>query len=981
MMLLASLLTLAGVGAQQPLQLTAIDGPKTSTFPVGDVVTFQDQLYTANQYNLIEEGNRFSLVDTVGGRLEAIASDAEFTQGSVPSRESGAFQVVGDKLFATSFTREDRYEIFRIEGKQATKLTNLPGNPVSDIVAFRGDYYFLVTGAWIGDTEDTFDDHHHLELWKTDGTAEGTVKVEDLPLYGLTTLTYSYTQLIAGEEALLISGHDPEQPNYVSFVLYRPESGLTTVALPATLGGDKAVVYSDYAGRLSVPFFEGAFYLVAWYESESVNKPRVLRIVEEDNTLRSLPDLNKLHSRSVDKASFVATEDKLFLYLTDPYAGYGLYRATAANPSEFSPLIESDESTLEFPAARHGDSVYFAGVHDGQPHLSTVNIADEEIAHLTPLIYTYSRWNLHFGGSVIYGTEGLNNTGVFQFDRTGGEIRYADNLSSLRYGNRNTGVSVIGEDLVYVGRQAPDDNNFSARELFVWRSGASEPVVLGSINKRRPVGVSDLRGKLSDGRLLLEAFGEGALPEHLYNPASGSVDNVRPLTDSDYGSFLFGGYMQGSPLYTKRTVGPDSLTFYTIVDGRMVALRDAATGKILAMQGRFYGTAPGLIILTDDTQAYVSSFFIEGSEATRTDHVIAPGYSLTRYYSGERTAIRFRFEGRDSVVVFTSAGTRLYDFILPEGWSLAGFDDQGYTLHLHSAADSGPRLAYFPAGGGAEVSISLPEGVVPQPRSFSWQLGKRFLFKPYNATVGGEYYVADATTGSTYLLKDIYPGAADGSNGYSAVIDGILYFGGNDGESGTELWRTDGSPEGTYRVADINPGLAFSNPAHFYATPTDVFFSARGTTGREVYRMTRDGQESVSQVADVNPGGESSNPYDFLQVGDSLYFLAQPDVNEGFQLFSVKADATVTSVRKIAFRSKTKLFPNPTSGVFRIVAPADDPLAAVSIYDLQGRRVFAETVSASRFRANVTGLAAGQYVVRLSYASGQWEHRAVAILR
>ena len=196
-----------------------------------------------------------------------------------------------------------------------------------------------------------------------------------------------------------------------------------------------------------------------------------------------------------------------------------------------------------------------------------------------------------------------------------------------------------------------------------------------------------------------------------------------------------------------------------------------------------------------------------------------------------------------------------------------------------------------------------------------------------------------------------------------------------------QLWRTDGTPQGTYRVADINPGGSFSAPDNFYATPTALYFSATGPSGRETYRMSLLGGEQVSQVVDVNPGTEGSNPYDFLEVNDTLYFLAQPEGGEGFQLFAVAADATVTAVGEKAPPSKTRLFPNPTASVLHVIVEEDDPLTAVSIYDYHGRCVSAEAVDLPHHRVSVTGLAAGPYLVRLAYASGRWEYRTVAVLR
>ena len=53
------------------------------------------------------------------------------------------------------------------------------------------------------------------------------------------------------------------------------------------------------------------------------------------------------------------------------------------------------------------------------------------------------------------------------------------------------------------------------------------------------------------------------------------------------------------------------------------------------------------------------------------------------------------------------------------------------------------------------------------------------------------------------MVKDIYPGAADGSPQSLTDLNGILYFNANDNVHGRELWRSDGTESGTYMIKDI----------------------------------------------------------------------------------------------------------------------------------------------------------------------------------
>src|SRR6185436_3274903 len=86
-------------------------------------------------------------------------------------------------------------------------------------------------------------------------------------------------------------------------------------------------------------------------------------------------------------------------------------------------------------------------------------------------------------------------------------------------------------------------------------------------------------------------------------------------------------------------------------------------------------------------------------------------------------------------------------------------------------------------------------------------------------------------------VRDVCPGSCSGDWGYELVeSDGILYFQGNDGIHGTELWRSDGTRAGTKMVADVVPGPDGLPPQFLTPAPGGVYFSAAdGIHGRELW--------------------------------------------------------------------------------------------------------------------------------------------------
>ena len=75
-------------------------------------------------------------------------------------------------------------------------------------------------------------------------------------------------------------------------------------------------------------------------------------------------------------------------------------------------------------------------------------------------------------------------------------------------------------------------------------------------------------------------------------------------------------------------------------------------------------------------------------------------------------------------------------------------------------------------------------------------------------------------------------------------MNGELYFGADDGEHGYEIWKTNGTTSGTSMVTDLNPGLASSTylNGNEFTVHTDVygaeglyFVGDAGSFGSELY--------------------------------------------------------------------------------------------------------------------------------------------------
>jgi len=105
-----------------------------------------------------------------------------------------------------------------------------------------------------------------------------------------------------------------------------------------------------------------------------------------------------------------------------------------------------------------------------------------------------------------------------------------------------------------------------------------------------------------------------------------------------------------------------------------------------------------------------------------------------------------------------------------------------------------------------------------------------------------------------------------------AVNNNVLLFTATDGSTGVELFRTDGSS--TSRIADIWTGASSSSPGGFAKIgPGQVLFAAGdGPTGRELWRT--DGS-TATLVKDINTGAAFSNPSTLTTMDSQVYFFAE----------------------------------------------------------------------------------------------------------
>jgi trimeric autotransporter adhesin len=139
---------------------------------------------------------------------------------------------------------------------------------------------------------------------------------------------------------------------------------------------------------------------------------------------------------------------------------------------------------------------------------------------------------------------------------------------------------------------------------------------------------------------------------------------------------------------------------------------------------------------------------------------------------------------------------------------------------------------------------------------------------------GSELWRSDGTTDGTWLVQDIYPASAS-NPGPFAKVGGVLVFPASD-PRGRHVWRSDGTAAGTALLKEF-----VTSPFSLVSVGGVAFFAAdAGGTGAELWKTA-----GTQIVKDVNPGVASSFPGSFTAALGKLFFQAS-DGPSGNELWS-----------------------------------------------------------------------------------------------
>ena len=292
--------------------------------------------------------------------------------------------------------------------------------------------------------------------------------------------------------------------------------------------------------------------------------------------------------------------------------------------------------------------------------------------------------------------------------------------------------------------------------------------------------------------------------------------------------------------------------------------------------------------------------------------------------------------GTDTLITFSSFGTLKDD----------SYIELNNNLIFVTQNPSSGDLSLWKSGGTSSTT-SLIKTFNNGGNSIHYSTFKKFnnnlYFVANDGIAGQEVWKTDGTTTGTVIVKDINSGSSDGTPWpdppFFNEVNGFLFFQGNDGTTGDELWKTDGTNTGTTLVKDVRAGIGGSGITSPTPVGNKLFFKAfiGGMTSLWISDGTNSGTNKVIDLSlndfmmafdssrlvftqdnttptnygkelwisdgtpagtkilkDINPGNSSGIPTNHFKalVIDSLLFFNATDNINGLELW--KSDGTDT---------------------------------------------------------------------------------------
>ncbi|MCX8037089.1 MAG: Ig-like domain-containing protein [Candidatus Sumerlaeia bacterium] len=761
-------------------------------------------------------------------------------------------------------------------------------------------------------------DLYGKELWKTDGTAAGTVLIKDIypgesgsnpyntvlwngnvyffaehPTYGTelwkTDGTAAGTQLV---KDINPSGWSPMQPSNLTpvngtlfFSAYDIYNGTELWKTNGTAGGTQLVkdIYSGYSSSnpSNLTNVNGTLFFSA------TNGTNGVELWKSDGTEAGTVQVKDIRSGASGSSpmSLVAHNNKLYFAAYDGTNGNELWTSdgTEAGTQLVKDIRSGTSSSNPYGLYSHGGNIYFGaddGVAGTELWKSDGTAANTQLVKdINPGSGPSSPMSLATfpGGNLLFAAnDGTNGSELWKTDGTAANTQLVKDINpgAASSNPKNFAPLPNASSMLFVA------NDATGNARLYKTNGLEDGTQLISVEDLIPNPDEPMYPHSASGKV----FFQGSRPmvgSELWT-SNGTASGTNLVKD------LWPGTAHSNAANFKRLKSTTVFTADNGVNGNepwqtgglptnTAMLKDVYPGptgsqtyywRVDEVPGTPEGTAPAKEFFSANHEA-------TGRELYETDGTAAGTVPLADINPGtassdpEGTAV---WDGRDPL-------NQRYTAFLGAHNNTTGNEPYVYSDSLQPLGDLMPG----PSG-------SYPYYFTPvfSPQGQTLWTG----FMAFNSTNGGELWRTDGTLSGTQLVKDINPGSNGSYPTMLTNFNGSLVFAADDGTNGTELWKSDGTLAGTQMVKDINPGAIGSYPGYIIAQhglPNFFFAADDGAYGTELWKS--DGTAAGTQrIKDINPNPMScSTPSDLTFVNNSLFFAANNGTN-GMELW--KSDGT-----------------------------------------------------------------------------------------
>jgi ELWxxDGT repeat protein len=743
----------------------------------------------------------------------------------------------------------------------------LPANP-SSLTNLNGKLFFVAN-----------DGSHGAELWKSDGTQNGTTLVKDI-LPGATSSAVDSLLNVNG--VLFFSANDGSDTG-----LWKSD-GSASGTVPIRVFADKPHSLTNANGKLFFVANDGVQGSQLWVSDGTVNGTHVVKQFQSLTDAGGPAELTNLSGMLVFSANDGTSGYEL--WKTDgTESGTTLIRDINPGAAGSSLASLSNVNGTLFLQANDGESGRELWKSDGT-FAGTVLVRDlaPGNANSNPRGFTA------LGNDIVFAAQG--NTAATALWKTDGTTDGTVLVKDVRIGLTSpfaTPFSAANGSIYF-------NANDGARGYELWKSDGTQ------------AGTAIVR-PMTRGS---SPYGMEAFDGYLYYSANDGIhgDELWRTDGTQAGTSLFADLGLGIP-HTLIPVGdrmyfkPENSPQLWVTDGTLqgtMYVRDSATGKGLVVRNdyspsfnaRFF---TGLAANVNGTLFFAANDGQNGYELWKTDGTASgavlvkdiPDGGASLYGGSFPTNLvnvngTLFFKASDNPHYYelwksdgTEAGTVLVKDIFPDG----------ETSHIYAPTNFNGRLIFWAndgvhgpelwvsdgTEGGTQLLKDIEPGAVGSGPSRLTVSGNALYFMAYDDVNGYALWKTDATSGGTNMVY------AFGSRFFDDVTDanGKLYFTQYDPTAGRELWVSDGTLDGTHVVRDIWPGTLSSYPSSLSNVNGTLYFRANdGTHGTEVW--CTDGTSAGTQrLTDIAPGVLSSGSQPLVEVLGRPVFLANDGIHGG----------------------------------------------------------------------------------------------------